>query len=199
MKTMTKGAIIAITTAALGTTAMLPAYAQPFGGERGFTQRIEGGHAHSFRPVGPGAAMMGQRGNLLEVLLSGRGAEAMDVAAVRLMHQLSLDAEQQALLEDLRLAALGAVEELQTAREEMAQVTEAQDAPDLVARYSGLVAMTTARADALEAMQPAYEAFVGSLNEEQISALAPQRGAATPPLPEDGDAGPALTAPGAEG
>lgn len=171
MKPITRTALVAIAAAAIGTTAMAPAFAQPFGGHQ-MIQRIPGGETRAFRPDHGG---FGMRGGLLGMFFSERGAEAIDVAAVRLTHQLDLTEEQAALLEDLRLAALDAQADVAEVREEFAPADDETAEPDLVARYAGLVAMTTARAEALEAVQPAFEAFVASLDDTQLETFTPQR------------------------
>lgn len=167
MKPVTRTALVAIATAAIGTTAIAPALAQPFGGGHQMIQRIPGGEPRTFRPDHRGGVSM--RGGLLAMFFSERGAEAIDIAAVRLTHQLDLTEEQATLLEDLRLAALDAQADVAEVREQFAPDEEA----DLVARYAGLVAMTTAHAEALEAIQPAFEAFGASLDDTQLETLAP--------------------------
>ena len=177
MKVITRTALLAITTASIGVGALAPAFAQPFGGNNNHVQRIEGGEARSFRPDFASRFGPAHRGGMiLDMLVSGRGAEAIDIAAVRLTHQLDLTQDQQALLEDLRLAALDAQTNVQSARDDIAPVSEDEaDQPDLIARYAGMVAMTTARAEALEAIQPSFEAFVQSLDDAQIDKLMPGR------------------------
>ncbi|WMT85316.1 Spy/CpxP family protein refolding chaperone [Pelagibacterium sp. 26DY04] len=173
MKPISKAALVAFTAASIGATSLAPAFAQPFGGGQHVIQRVPGGEARSFRP-GP-VPGFGMHGGLFGMFLSGN-AESIDVAAVRLTHRLDLTEDQQTLLEDLRLAALDAQAEIITAREEFAPAAdEAMSDTDLIARYAGLVAMTTARADALEAIQPAFEAFVSSLDDTQLESLVPQR------------------------
>ncbi|AEQ51587.1 Spy/CpxP family protein refolding chaperone [Pelagibacterium halotolerans] len=184
MKNLTRTAIITIAAASIGAASLAPALAQPFGGARdNGVQQIHGDSARSFRPGGEGPMShfrrgpgFGQGGGLVEMFLSERGAEAIDIAAVRLTHLLELTDDQMALLEDLRLAALDAVEDVQAAHDEIAPVAEDEATePDLVARFAGMVAMTTARAEALETLQPTFEAFVGSLDETQLEKLTPQR------------------------
>lgn len=184
MKNLTRTAIVTIAAVAIGAGSLAPALAQPFGGPRdnGGIQNIEGESARSFRPGdspmghfgrGPG---FGHGGGLVDMFFSGRGAEAIDIAAVRLTHLLALTDDQKVVLEDLRTAALEAFEDVQAAREEIAPVAEDEAAtPDLVGRFAGMVAMTTARAEALETLQPAFEAFIGSLDAAQLGELAPHR------------------------
>lgn len=183
MKNLTRTAIVTIAAAAIGAGSLAPALAQPFDGPRdnGGVQHIQGDGARSFRPGGdspmghfgrgPG---FGHGGGLVDMFFSDRGAEAIDIAAVRLTHLLALSDDQKALLEDLRTAALDAFEDVQATREEIAPVAEDEAAtPDLVARFAGMVAMTTARAEALETLQPTLEAFIGSLDEAQLEKLVP--------------------------
>jgi hypothetical protein len=185
MKTLTRNAIITITAASIGAATLAPALAQPFGGARdnGGVHQLQNDGARGFRlgsanPTGnfhrgPG---IGQGGGLVGMFFSDRGAEAIDIAAVRLTHLLELTEDQQTLLEDLRTAALQAREAVQAARDEIAPVVEEDAAaPDLMARFAGMVAMTTARAEALETLQPTFEAFVASLDEAQLEKLTPQR------------------------
>jgi hypothetical protein len=181
MKTLTRTAIITIAAASIGAATLAPALAQPFGGARDSAgiQQIHTDGARSFRPGGNnqmGTFHRGQGGGLVEMFLSDRGTEAIDIAAVRLTHLLELTEDQQGLLEDLRLAALDVYDDVQAARDDIAPVAEEDaEAPDLVARFAGMVAMTTARAEALETLQPTFEAFVGSLDDAQLEKLTPQR------------------------
>lgn len=174
MKPISKAALVAFA-ASIGATSLAPAFAQPFGRGQHVIQRIPDGEARSFRPGPQGIGGFGMHGGLSGMFLSGN-AESIDVAAVRLTHRLDLTKDQQTLLKDLRLVALDAQAEIATARQEFAPAAdEAMSDTDLIARYAGLVAMTTARADALEAIQPAFEAFVSSLDDTQLESLVPQR------------------------
>lgn len=181
MNTRAKAIILAVTTMGLSATALLPANAQPPRGGPGI-QHIEGGAAHTARPDGMprfGQHMgggMDRSGNLLGAFFIGGNAEAIDIAAVRLTHRLDLTETQQELLETLRVAAIDAADGLVQAREAIAPDSEADAATvDLVARYAGVVALTTARAEALQALQPAFDAFAQSLNADQLAQLAPPR------------------------
>lgn len=171
MRKLTKSTLAILTTAIVGVTALTPAvYAQPLPDRNGEIHRIDGAKARAHRPNMGGARMM-QRPALFG-LLAAPNAEAIDIAGVRLTHQLDLTDEQTLLLDALKDAALEAQNSLAITREAIRPVSE-EDAsdPDLVAGYAGIVAMTTARAEALEAMQPTFEAFVGSLDDEQIEKL----------------------------
>ncbi|WP_417581818.1 Spy/CpxP family protein refolding chaperone [Pelagibacterium sp.] len=185
MKPLTKKTIAAIAATSIGATALTPALAQPFAGIRdnGTVQEIQGDQARSFRPGGSGplnnvhqATGLGKSNRLAAIFLSERGAEAIDITAVRLTHLLELHDDQKLLLEDLQTAALNAHSVLQTARNVITPI-EDQNAnkPDIIAGFAGMVAMITARAEALESVQPAFEAFVESLDDSQLDKLASQR------------------------
>lgn len=176
MKPLSRSARVAIAAAALGlTTLAVPAYAQPLGGG-GMPQarQIEGGKAHAHRP-GTGIAQH-RPGGLVEALLGARDAEAADVAIVRLSHRLDLTEAQQALLDALKVDVLAAREAIDAARQAIAPVAEDEAATlDLTARYAGMVAMTSARAEALAYVQPAFDAFIATLDAQQLETLSPER------------------------
>lgn len=178
-KSLSRSTLIALAAAALGLTALAPAYAQPFGGNAPETRQITGGKAHIQRPD-TGFAQH-RPGSLIDALIAARDAEAVDVAAIRLTHQLGLTDAQQSLLSALKADVLTARETIDAAREALAPVSEDEAAsPDLTARYAGMVAMTSARAEALAHIQPAFEAFVAALDDEQRAALTPERPTGTP-------------------
>lgn len=170
MRKLTKSTLAILTTAIVGVTALAPAaYAQSLPGRGGEIHRIEGAQARAHRPDVGGMQM---KGSALFGLLAAPNAEAIDIAGVRLTHQLDLTDEQSELFDALKANALQVQSDLAGMREAILPVTEEEAANiDLVARYASIVAMTTARAEALEAMQPAFEAFVASLDEEQIEKL----------------------------
>ncbi len=98
MKNLTRTAIVTIAAASIGAATLAPALAQPFGGARDgvAVHQIQGEGARSFRPAAttrwaisvaarPSARVCG----LVEMFFSNRGAEAIDIAAVRLTLCLS--------------------------------------------------------------------------------------------------------------
>ncbi|MCD7061133.1 Spy/CpxP family protein refolding chaperone [Pelagibacterium xiamenense] len=178
MTTLKKSALLVLATGVLTVGALAPAaYAQaPANDWR--AERIEGGDARAFRPGNMGGQRFqgGPRmqGGILAMLVSAPDAQALDIAAVRLTHQLDLTGDQVAALDALKTAALEAREDLDAAREAIAPLEGDPTAEDITARYANMVAMTTARAEALEAVQPAFEAFVNSLEDDQVALLAPQ-------------------------
>lgn len=182
MKSLSRTLLLTLTAASLGAVSFAPAMAQPAPEEspamHQFQQGGPQGQRPGFGPQGPRPGFGfqqhrpgGEAPGLIGVLFSGN-AEAIDVAAVRLTHRLELTDEQVALLDALKEQALDAQIEIADIRESLRPVAEEDAAdPDLVARFAGLVAMTTARAEALESMQPAFDAFVGSLTDEQVEKL----------------------------
>jgi hypothetical protein len=117
----------------------------------------------------------GARGSVVSLVCSERGAEALEIAFVRLSHRIELTAEQQALFDTLRTDALTA----QTAfADSCAAAWPAADtgAPDLIARFKARLEIEQARLDAMTKLLPDLEAFYASLTDAQKAELLPQRG-----------------------
>ena len=179
MKTISTTAIVALMTTAIGLGAIAPAIAQETtaptasqsqpadpaaGAERGFRN-------------GPGMRHGGGAGGLLNI---ERGAEAIEIAIVRLSHAIELTDEQTVLLEALKTDALAAVAAFETATEGLRPTAPAEgetaERPDITERFDNRIAMESARLDALEAVQPAFTAFFDSLTDDQKADLVPERG-----------------------
>jgi hypothetical protein len=177
MKTISTTAILALMTASLGLGAVAPALAQDAttaapaaqaqpadpatSGERGFRN-------------GPG---MRHGGGLLNI---AGGAEAIEIAIVRLSHAIELTDEQTVLLEALKTDALAAAAAFETATEGLRPTPPAEGEtaalPDISERFDNRIAIETAHLDALQAVQPAFTAFFDSLTDEQKAELVPERG-----------------------
>ena len=177
MKTISTTAILALMTASIGLGAMAPALAQDAtpaapaaqtqpadpaaSGERGFRN-------------GPG---MRQGGGLFDFR---GGAEAIEIAIVRLSHAIELTDEQAVLLETLKSDALAAAAAFEAATEGLRPTPPAEGetaaVPDISERFDNRIAIETAHLAALEAVQPAFTAFFDSLTDEQKADLAPERG-----------------------
>lgn len=178
MKTISTKIILAMMTATLGLTAIAPAMAQPS------APSAETQSADTARP-GPKSFRAGhdgpRRGDGMGGLLNfERGAEAIDIAVVRLTHRLDLNDEQKNLLDTLRTDALAASEELTAATEGLRPTppaeAEAPAAPDFSQSLANRIAFDSARLDALKSIQPAATAFLDSLTEAQKAELMPDRG-----------------------
>jgi hypothetical protein len=175
MKTISTTAIVALMTTSLGFAAVAPAMAQPAPVHKQFhMQRGEGdGRAmirhHRGDLAGPHA------GGLGGLLSFGRDAERIEIALVRLSYRLDLTDEQQALLDDLRTAAVAAQADFAAATEAARPEPVEGERPDIAARLQMRIAFETAHVAALTAVQPAFEAFFASLTDEQLESLKPQR------------------------
>ncbi|KKB10141.1 Spy/CpxP family protein refolding chaperone [Devosia chinhatensis] len=173
LKSLTSRTAIALVAASLGLGAVAPAFAQdappaPAAQERSAPDR-------TFRPGGPGHA--GAANGLLGF---ERGAEGIEIAIVRLSHRLDLTEAQQALLETLKADALAAATTFESAtkglRPQRPGEAEGQAPTDPASRLDNTIALQKARLAALEAVQPAFTAFVESLDAEQQAQLMPQPG-----------------------
>jgi hypothetical protein len=116
----------------------------------------------------------GLRGRLMNVVCSPRGAEAIDIAFVRLSYRLDLTSEQQPLFDALKATALDEqksfAEACQSARPAPGH------RPDAVERMKSRITLETARLAALNAILPKFEALYSSLTDQQKAALTPRRG-----------------------
>lgn len=181
MKTTSSKAIAALLTATLGLGALAPAFAQDATPPAPAEATAPTPDQPGFRPGGPGPGMR-HGGDMMGLLGFERGAEAVEIALVRLSHALELTTEQQSLLDTLKSTTLSAVEDFTAATESLrptgpgdAAETATAAAPDLTQRLENRIAMERARLAALEAVQPALSAFYDSLTDDQKAQLAPQR------------------------
>jgi len=174
MKTISTTAIVALMTATLGLSAVAPAMAQTAAP----APQVEAGQPgeRAFRPGGEGPRRIGF-GGLLGI---ERGAEAVEVALVRLSHRIELTEEQQALLDELKTVALAAAEDFAAVVEPLRPAAPAEgetaQRPDFSALLETRIAVESAHLAALEAIQPAATAFFDSLTDEQKAQLVPGRG-----------------------
>lgn len=177
MNSTSSKVIIAVVAAALGLGAVAPAMAQsaPPAPEAAVTQ---GDNGQAFRPHGEGPRQRGGEG--AGFLDFGRGAEAVEVALVKLSHRIDLTTEQQGLLDTLKTSALAAADDFATATEGLRPTPPAEGEerviPSVSDRLENRIAVEKAHVAALEAVQPAVAAFFDSLTDEQKAELAPQPG-----------------------
>ncbi|GLQ08647.1 hypothetical protein GCM10007913_05790 [Devosia yakushimensis] len=178
MKTLSRTAIVALVTAALGLTSVAPSFAQqtpaPLAAE---AQKDNPGHNRFQRPgqfpgFGPRHMEIRNGGGFLNF---ERGAEAAEIGLVRLSHRIELTAEQQPLFDAMKSSILAAAENFETAAK-AARPAEGAERPDVTARLDTRIAVVTAQLSALEAVKPSVTAFFDSLTDEQRQALAPERG-----------------------
>lgn len=177
MKTISTTAILALMTASIGLGAVAPVLAQDAtpAAPAAQTQPADPSQAgeRGFRN-GPG---MRQGGGLFNF---NGGAEAIEIAIVRLSHAIELTDEQTVLLEALKTDALSAAAAFETATEGLRPTPPAEGEtakrPDISERFDNRIAIETAHLAALEAVQPAFTAFFDSLTDEQKADLVPGRG-----------------------
>ena len=181
MKTITTTAIVALMTAAIGLTAIAPTYAQDAAPTPTQEQAQGKGPGLHFRHNNQGP----RHGGFGDLLGFERGAEAVEIALVRLSHAVELTAEQQTLFDTLKTDALAAAETFSTAVEGLRPAApqggsavpaegQAAELPDISAHFENRIAIETAHLAALESVQPSLTAFFDSLTDEQKAALTPQ-------------------------
>ncbi|WP_172123762.1 MULTISPECIES: Spy/CpxP family protein refolding chaperone [unclassified Devosia] len=134
----------------------------------------------SDRNDGPGMRQNGrQLGNSMTGLFNfQRGAEAIELALVRISHRLNLTAEQRPLFEQMRTAVMDAVrkyvDDTAQVRAERSTPTAPLTIPDLLQRR---IVLDNAQLEALTSVVPSVTAFYESLTPEQQALLTPpQRG-----------------------
>lgn len=176
MKTITTTAIVALMTATLGLTAIAPTYAQEAAPAPAQQQVQDKGPGPNFRQHNQGPRQGRGFGDLLGF---ERGAEAVEIALVRLSHAVELTAEQQPLFDTFKTDALAAAETFSAAVEGLRPTPPAEgqtaERPDFTERLENRITFETAHLAALEAVQPAATAFFDSLSDAQKANLMPQR------------------------
>jgi hypothetical protein len=175
MKTTSKAAIVALMTTTIGFAAIAPTFAQEAAPSApAQLQQQESFRHHDNQGPRRGGPMGGG-----DFLSFERGAEAIEIALVRLSHRLELTAEQQPLYDTFKADALKAAEDFATATEALRPTPPAEGempaAPDMADRLDKAITLQAARLAALEAVQPSATAFFDSLTEEQLAGLTPQR------------------------
>lgn len=185
MKTISTTAIVALMTASIGLGAVAPVLAQdaaptppPAQSEAGETPPAP--TADRGMRMGPGIGPGMRHGGGMDIFDIGRGAEAIEIALVRLSHAIDLTDEQTALMETLKTEALAAAETFETATQDLRPTPpvegETPAMPDMSERFADRIAIQTAQLEALEAVQPAFTAFFDSLTDTQKTELMPQGG-----------------------
>ena len=172
MKTITTTAIVALMTATIGLSAIAPAFAQDAAPA---PTQAQNGFRHDNHGPRQGGGMRGGA----DLFSFEHGAEAIEIALVRLSHRIELTSEQQPLFDAFKASALSAAADFATATESLRPAAPAEGEtptpPDFTTRLENGIALQTARLAALEAVQPAATAFFDSLTDEQQALLTPQR------------------------
>lgn len=177
MKTISKApivktAIVALMTVAIGFTATIPSFAQDAAAPAQAEQQ------NNFRQHNQGPRGDGPMGGG-DLLSFERGADAIELALVRLSQRIDLTAGQQPLFDAFKTEALTAATTFATAIEGLRPTLSAEGetpvAPNLAERLDDAIALQAARLAALEAVQPSATAFFESLTADQMASLTPQR------------------------
>jgi hypothetical protein len=132
-------------------------------------------HRSIIRDVGPGrGGPMGGAG-ILGLVCSPDGAEALEVALVRLWHRLDLTDDQKTLFDTFKANALTNQTSFADDCEAALPDRTADTRPDLLEHLKSGLAVQEARLTAMNAVLPDFEAFYGSLTDEQKADLMPPR------------------------
>ena len=125
---------------------------------------------------GSGPGMGRGAGGILGLVCSERGAEALEIAFVRMAHRLELTDTQQPLFDALKSKALTTqtsfADDCAAARPDRT----AQERPDLLEGFKARLKVEEARVAALTAVLPDFEAFYASLTDQQKADLMPRMG-----------------------
>ena len=170
MKTLASTAILALMTTTLGLAAIAPSQAQTTTTPTAQQSQMVNDNVRPGRGGPPGGG---------DLLGFERGAEAVEIALVRLSYGLDLTAEQQPLFDAFKADALAAATQFESATADLRPVApvegETAAVADMSERLTNAIALQTARLDALKAVQPSATAFFDSLSDEQKTAMTPQR------------------------
>ena len=180
MNMITKTAIVAVMTGTLGFAAVVPSFAQSAPSQN--HGQFKGGdrQQHNNGPRQGGQHGMGPMGS--DILGFERGAEAVEIALVRLSHRIELTAAQQPLFDAFKTDALTAATTFSDAVEGLrptpptAESAATAERPGFADRLETRIAIEKAHLAALEAIQPSATAFFDSLSTEQLAQLTPERG-----------------------
>lgn len=163
--------VAALLTAAISLGTVLPAAAQD---PAPTAMRHWQNGPHRMLQAGPGNGL--GAGRLLMLACSDKGAEALEIALVRMSHRLDLTADQQQLFDAFRTKALTAETSFSDACKAARPGSTASTRPDLLARLKADLAVDQARLTALNGVLPEFEALYNSLSDQQKQQLLPRRG-----------------------
>jgi hypothetical protein len=164
------------------TTAAAPATPGPMGQHmRSGNHRFGGGMGMGMmrHPMGPMGGFAGPGAALLAMGCGDRGAEALEIALVRLQYGVKPTTDQQPLFDALKTTALASQKTLSdactAARPADAAAAARTTLPD---RLQARLAVSTARVAALNEVLPKFKAFYDSLTDQQKQKLEPRPGRA---------------------
>ena len=177
-------AIVALVATTIGLGTALPAFAQAAPtppaapsatapADQNAPHGMRQGGMGQHRIAGPGRGM-GPAG-LLMLACSDKGAEALEIALVRMSHRLDLTADQQALFDAFRTKALTTETSFADTCKTSRPDRTADVKPDALARLKAGLAVDQARLTAMTDVLPDFEALFNSLSDKQKANLLPHR------------------------
>ena len=125
---------------------------------------------------GGGPGMDRGAGGILGLVCSERGAEALEIAFVRMAHRLELTDTQQPLFDALKSKALTTQTSFADDCAAAHPDRTADQRPDLLEGFKARLKVEEARVAALTAVLPDFEAFYASLTDQQKADLMPRMG-----------------------
>lgn len=165
--TPTRATILAALVAALGLTAMSPAFAAGPDRPRNDNRTLE------FRRDAAGGAF-----RFAEFSCAPRAADHLERGLDRLAGKLELTKDQKKLFEDFRTSALTAqtdfADQCDTIRP--GQTASKNERPDLIQRLEQRLKFDEARLAAMSELLPQFKTFYASLTDQQKRELAPRGG-----------------------
>ena len=123
-------------------------------------------------PMGMGGA--GMRGNLFNIACGDRGAEALEIAFVRINYAVKPTADQQPLLDALKSTALADQKTFAAACKTAIDSAKADGTATILDRLETRLTLDQARVAALSDVLPKFKAFYDSLTADQKAKLEPQ-------------------------
>lgn len=184
MKLLTQAALAALLAGSLGIAGLVPTYADSAAsgtpGQAAATPQPDAGQSAD---SGPGAGnrwgmphqhpiwRRGGSSPLLRLACSDRGAEALEIAFVRVKYELKLTAEQQPLFDTLRTAALADQKSFADTCQAAMNDGVKPGQKTLLDRMQTELALDSAKVTALSDVVPKFKAFFDSLTDQQKAAL----------------------------
>ncbi|HVW93155.1 MAG TPA: hypothetical protein VHB74_11165 [Devosia sp.] len=126
-------------------------------------------------PFGFGRFGGGLGMSVLGIGCGDRGAEALEIAFVRIQYEVKPTSQQQPLFDALKTAALAGQKNYADACRAAISSLQSQDNRSVLDRFSARLALETARVNALNDVLPKFRSFFDSLTDQQKAAFAPRR------------------------
>lgn len=180
-------AIVALVATTIGLGTALPAFAQAAPAappaasapdDQNAPHGMRQGGMGQHRKAGPDGGMGRGTGpgGMLMLACSDKGAEALEIALVRMAHRLDLTADQQKLFDTFRAKALTTETSFADTCKANRPAATADARPDALTRLKAGLAIDQARITAMNDVLPDFEALFTSLTDQQKARLLPHRG-----------------------